>query len=122
MLVMAARCRMTDHVFIPFNGRVLALDTQTFQDALQRGDELMGTPQQNTPHTAPDLLTAEQMAEKTNVPASWWLEAAKSGRVPSVRYGKYVRFPASILTVADGLSAAKTPGKQATARLSAVKD
>jgi excisionase family DNA binding protein len=38
------------------------------------------------------LLTAEQLEEQTNIPASWYEQAAREQRIPSVRIGRYVRF------------------------------
>jgi excisionase family DNA binding protein len=38
------------------------------------------------------LLTAEQAAELLNVPAKWPLEQARSGAIPHVKLGRYVRF------------------------------
>jgi excisionase family DNA binding protein len=38
------------------------------------------------------LLTAREVAELLNVPATWPLEQAREGRIPHVRLGRYVRF------------------------------
>lgn len=38
------------------------------------------------------LLTAEQLAERWQVPTSHVYRLARDGRIPSVRLGKYVRF------------------------------
>jgi len=37
-------------------------------------------------------LDAEDAGKMTEVPASWFLEAARQERIPHVRMGKYVRF------------------------------
>jgi excisionase family DNA binding protein len=38
------------------------------------------------------LLTAEELAERLAVPRTWILESARSGAIPHVRLGRYVRF------------------------------
>lgn len=38
------------------------------------------------------LVTAEELADAHQVPASWFMAAARSGEVPCVRHGAYVRF------------------------------
>ncbi len=40
-------------------------------------------------------LDAEGMANLTDVPATWWLDAARRGEIEHMRIGKYVRFLAS---------------------------
>ncbi|MGI8427268.1 MAG: hypothetical protein ACR2M4_11910 [Actinomycetota bacterium] len=82
-------------VLVPFGDRFLGLTCEEFRAALERGRELVGTTA--TPSGANDdapghLLTAEGMEELTEVPATWFLEQARLGRVPHHRLGKYVRF------------------------------
>ena len=114
---------MSDRILVPLlSGEWLALDAQTFAEALNRGAELIPCPASNDALSDAQLFTADEMAERTRVPKSWWLEAAKRDDIPHVRLGKYVRFPASILSATDGMSAAWSPGKQGVATLSAVKD
>jgi excisionase family DNA binding protein len=38
------------------------------------------------------LLTAEQVAERWQIPVSHCYRLAREGRIPSVRLGRYVRF------------------------------
>jgi excisionase family DNA binding protein len=38
------------------------------------------------------LFCAEQVAKFLDVPTPWVLRAARLGRIPSIRCGKYVRF------------------------------
>lgn len=38
------------------------------------------------------LLTAEEVADFLQVPKSWVYEAAREGRIPHIRLGRYVRF------------------------------
>jgi excisionase family DNA binding protein len=42
--------------------------------------------------TAAQLLTAEQVAERWQVPVSQAYRLAREGRIPSVKLGKYIRF------------------------------
>ena len=41
------------------------------------------------------LLTAEELAGRLGVPESWVRTEERTGRIPSVRLGKYVRFKLS---------------------------
>lgn len=38
------------------------------------------------------LMTADEVAERLSVPASWVYRAAREGDLPSVRCGRYRRF------------------------------
>jgi excisionase family DNA binding protein len=38
------------------------------------------------------LLTAEEVSTRLGVPSSWVKKAARAGRIPSVRVGRYRRF------------------------------
>lgn len=38
------------------------------------------------------LIDAKELAEKLGVPTSWVYRAAREGRIPSIKLGKYVRF------------------------------
>lgn len=38
------------------------------------------------------LLTAAEVAERLGVPETWVYRAARSGKLPSVKLGHYVRF------------------------------
>jgi len=40
----------------------------------------------------PRLLTADQVAEMLQVDKSWVYAACRSGRIPHIRLGRYVRF------------------------------
>jgi hypothetical protein len=67
-------------VLVEFLGQPLALPQAAFLEALRRGRELLGT-QAPTPTSKDDtglcLLTAEEMEERTKVPATWFLEQAR---------------------------------------------
>jgi hypothetical protein len=78
---------------LAFGDKTLAFTAEEFQTALERGRLLAGTATA-TPHAEPEklLLTAEAMQERTDVPAGWFLEAARAGAVPHHKIGRYVRF------------------------------
>jgi excisionase family DNA binding protein len=44
------------------------------------------------PVQLPRLLTAQEVAERLGVPASWVYSAARRGDLPSIKVGRYVRF------------------------------
>ena len=55
------------------------------------------------------LLTAPELAERLAVPKSWILESARSGAMPCVRLGRYVRF--DLADVEAWLASCKRPGR-----------
>ena len=80
-------------VLIPFNGVWLALTTEQFRVALEQGQALMGVPATATaPPAEEKVLDAEGMERETAIPATWFLEQARQGKIPHIRAGKYVRF------------------------------
>jgi hypothetical protein len=91
---------MTDRTYlIPVNGSWLALDREGFAAALEAGARAVPTSDSASPSCAPQkLLTAEQMAEATGTPASWFLSQARIDAIPHVKLGKYVRFDLAAVT------------------------
>ena len=80
-------------VLIPFGSEYLALTRGEFEQARARGRELVGKPATHESAPPPDeVLTAEQMSERTNIPASWFYEASRQGKIPCIKAGKYTRF------------------------------
>ncbi len=55
------------------------------------------------------LLDAAEVAELLNVPVSWVRESTRSGAMPHVRLGRYVRFSAA--DVEAWLETCKQPGR-----------
>jgi excisionase family DNA binding protein len=60
------------------------------------------------------LLTAHEIAERLGVPESWVRESARSGAIPCVRLGRYVRFDRD--DVEEWLNGCKQPGRSTTLR------
>ncbi len=60
------------------------------------------------------LLDATEIAERLNVPETWVLAAARSGAMPSVRLGRYVRF--DLTDVEEWLKSCKRQGRAITLR------
>lgn len=80
-------------MLIPLGDAILALSQEDFEKALALGRETVGTTDGESAASAPEkLLDAAGMAEMTGIPSSWFLEAARQGRIPHVKAGKYVRF------------------------------
>jgi len=55
------------------------------------------------------LLDAREVAERLCVPISWVRESARSGAMPCVRLGRYVRF--DLADVEAWLERCKSPGR-----------
>lgn len=75
-----------DTVFIPFGQQILALTRDEFAQALLRGQQLESAPKNH------QVLTADQLEVITGIPSQWFGMAAREGRIPCLRFGKYVRF------------------------------
>lgn len=75
-------------VLIPLPGLgTLALPRDVFERHLVRHEQV-----QSTPAAAAELLDADQLEERTGIPASWWMTQARERRVPFHKFGRYVRF------------------------------
>ena len=60
------------------------------------------------------LLDAKAIAERLGVPESWVRESARSGAIPCVRLGRYVRF--DLDDVERLIEECKRPGRPITVR------
>ena len=89
---------MSDIVILPMPGiGTLSLSREQFEAALVDGARLAG------PVVAPSeepLLTADQIAEKLQIPPSWMEAAGRDGRVPSIECGRWRRFRRSAVEAA----------------------
>ena len=82
-------------VLVPLGpGEYIALEPDQLAQARERARGLLGAGDRAAapPTQSSELLTAEEMEERTKVKAAWYLEAARRGLIPHVRLGKYVRF------------------------------
>jgi excisionase family DNA binding protein len=61
------------------------------------------------------LVDASAVAERLGVPKSWVLESARSGAMPCVRLGRYVRFDED--DVDRWLESCKQPGRPIALRV-----
>ena len=56
------------------------------------------------------LLNAKDMAERLGIAESWLRDAARNGRIPCVRVGRYMRFdPPAVLRAVKGSDSAAAP-------------
>ncbi len=79
-------------ILIPAGDTFLALSRDDLEQALARGREIVPTRSQHAGVEDDQILDADRMAEMTGVRASWFLEAARRGDIPCLRFGKYRRF------------------------------
>ncbi len=40
----------------------------------------------------PELLTADELADRLNIPLSWVYEQSRMGKIPTHKLGRYIRF------------------------------
>lgn len=103
---------MTDQVLIPGpDGRWLAFTPNQVRDARARASEVLiavgsGPRSGNGRDQAEMWLTPQEMAERTGTTVSYWMDAHRASSVPSRKFGKAVRFPASYLTTTESGSVA----------------
>lgn len=84
---------MSDRVLIPLaNIGTLALSREAFEAALAEGSVAIAAPAMAKPADTEPLLDAEQLSAKLSIPTTWIEQAARDGRVPCVRAGRWVRF------------------------------
>jgi hypothetical protein len=96
-------------VLVPVGSDYLALTHDQFLAARALAQNLTHATAQPQPTTNDQepMLTAEQMQDKTGVPASWFLEQARQGQIPHYKFVKYPRFRMSELA----LYAARRPAQ-----------
>lgn len=80
-------------VLIPLSCGFLALSRDDFMQALAMGREIAGIADNKSVASETEkLMDAKGASEATGIPDSWFLEAARQGRIPHIKAGKYVRF------------------------------
>lgn len=79
-----------EYLLIPFGTEFIALSQEIFNKALERGRRIMQVGPSQQPEVE-RLLDSDEAAKLTAIPSSWFLEAARQGRIPHIRAGKYVR-------------------------------
>ncbi len=92
----------------------IALDGAELQRALDRAASLTTNASTAMNTTASDsatpaLLTADEMAQQTGVPSSWWMTQARERRLPHVRIGRRVRFNAAEVLASETFRRAAIP-------------
>lgn len=100
-----------NEILIPFNSAWLALTPEQLHDALQRGRMLVGVAEPTPAPVDDRIVDAEGAAKLTGVPASWFEQQMREGRIPHLQFGKYRR-----LRVSDLLAAVETrrPGDKSS--------
>ena len=85
---------MTDRVIIPFGPEVLIFTESELAEARRRGRQQfvsqVAASTSQIEETA--LVDAKRIATEFSLPLTCIYEYAKSGRIPSVRVGRHVRF------------------------------
>ena len=81
-------------IFIPFGVSFLALAPEEIKVAKDRARMILGDPFENPKKRKQEdfVVDADGAENETGVPSSWFLEQARSKRIPHLRFGKYVRF------------------------------
>ena len=85
---------MANRIVIPFGSEVLVLSDQEFARARERGRAIVEEDEAapTTPAPSEELIDASELASRLNLAKSAVYEHARSGRLPSVRIGRHVRF------------------------------
>jgi hypothetical protein len=95
---------MSNSVLIAVGSEFLLLTLEQFQEALDRGRTLVPQTSTLAVREVDEILDADGIAERTQIPASWFLEQARQRKLCHLRAGKYVRF--CVTDVLDALQTA----------------
>lgn len=111
--VMADVNDMSTPVLIALGSEFLVLTLEQFQEALHQGRAVV--PQASGPvvREPDEILDADGIAERTQIPASWFLEQARQRKLCHLRAGKYVRF--RLTDVLDALRIAASTDQRSVA-------
>jgi hypothetical protein len=78
-----------DRIVLPLPGiGTLELPADIYEQHLVRATAAVPAARE----TESELVDAEQLEERTRIPASWWMSQARERRIPFRKFGKYVRF------------------------------
>ncbi len=83
---------MNTPVLIALGGEFLLLTLEQFREALHQGRVFVSQASGPVVQEADEILDADGIAERTQIPASWFLEQARQRKLCHLRAGKYVRF------------------------------
>ncbi|HWG75369.1 MAG TPA: hypothetical protein VN660_01075 [Steroidobacteraceae bacterium] len=105
---------MSDRILVCLpDGRWLALDRETFDAGLAAGASLMNPSRPAAQATASSkLMSAEEMADATGVPSSWYASQARERRIPFRKIGRYVRFDYTEVLSSDAFNRRAIPAGQ----------
>ena len=88
---------MSDRIVIPLPGLgTLELPREVFEEHLVRVDACPAPERLGA-----ELVDAEQLEQRTGIPASWWMTQARERRVPFRKFGRYVRFDLAEVMACD---------------------
>jgi hypothetical protein len=86
---------MSERILIPLPGLgTLELPREVFDQHLLR-------PQMPSVKPASELVDADELEERTGIPASWWMTQARERRLPFRKIGRYVRFDVAEIMECD---------------------
>lgn len=88
---------MSEQVLIPLPGLgTLALPREVFEQHLLRESVAAA---KSAPQS--ELVDADELQERTGIPASWWMTQARERRLPFRKMGRYVRFDVAEIMATD---------------------
>lgn len=104
----------TEKFLVPLgDGRWLALPPDAFRAALEAGAALLpATRHLAAAEPTQRLLSAEELQERTGVPASWFATQARERRIPFHKFGRYVRFSFEEIMACDAFKRRPIPPGQ----------
>ncbi len=101
---------MSDRILIPCPDGWLALSRDVYDEAIRaaRDAGFAGISAQAAPEAAPQrLLTAAELAKALDLSVTWVSQAARDGRIPVVKCGRYPRFDQARVVAALQLNASR---------------
>ena len=110
---------MTDRLILESPFGPLAFTPDQLREASARANEMLlavgsGPRSGKGRDQAETWLTPKEMAERTGTTVSYWMDAHRATSVPSRKFGKAVRFPASFLSATESGSVADSIAARVT--------